>query len=126
MRSLVFADIPGLIEGAHVGAGLGHRFLRHIERCRVLLHLVDLAGEDSVARQVEILGRELELHDPALAERRTMLVGTKLDALADPARLAELRAVAERLGVPACAISAVSGEGIEAMLEEVFLLAGRA
>jgi GTPase involved in cell partitioning and DNA repair len=73
-----------------------------------------------------VLGRELELHDPALAGRRTMLVGTKTDALSDPARLAELHAVADRLGVPACAISSVSGEGVEAMLEEVFRLAGRA
>jgi len=126
MRSLVFADIPGLIEGAHMGAGLGHRFLRHIERCRVLLHLVDLAGEEGVAHQVEVLGRELELHDPSLARRRTMLVGTKIDALTDPVRLDELRAVAGLLGVPACAISAVSGEGVEAMLEEVFRLAERA
>jgi GTP-binding protein len=125
-RSLVFADIPGLIEGAHAGAGLGHRFLRHIERCRVLLHLVDLAGEESVAHQVEVLGRELELHDPTLARRRTMLVGTKLDAVSEPARLEELRTVAAQLSVPACAISAVSGEGIEAMLEEVFRLAERA
>jgi len=125
MRSLVFADIPGLIEGAHAGAGLGHRFLRHIERCRVLLHLVDLAGEEGVARQVEVLGRELELHDPSLAQRRTLLVGTKIDALCDPARLDELRTVAEQLGVPACIISAVSGEGVEAMLEEVFRLAAR-
>jgi GTP-binding protein len=126
LRSLVFADIPGLIEGAHAGAGLGHRFLRHIERCRVLIHLVDLAGEDGVARQVEVLGRELELHDPSLAGRRTLLVGTKIDALTDPARLDELRTVAEQLGVPACIISAVSGEGVEAMLEEVFRLAARA
>ena len=125
LRSLVFADIPGLIEGAHAGAGLGHRFLRHIERCRVLLHLVDLAGEEGVARQVEVLGRELELHDPSLAQRRTLLVGTKTDALCDPARLDELRTVAEQLGVPACIISAVSGEGVEAMLEEVFRLAAR-
>ncbi len=123
-RSLVFADIPGLIEGAHAGAGLGHRFLRHIERCRVLLHLVDLASHETVAYQVEVLSRELEMHDPALAKRRMLLVGTKLDAVSDGTRLDELAAEAVRLGVPFVAISAVSGAGVEGMLDEVFHLAG--
>jgi GTP-binding protein len=125
-RSLVFADIPGLIEGAHAGAGLGHRFLRHIERCRVLLHLVDLASEEPVRRQVEVLRQELALHDPALAGRAAMLVGTKADAVTDPARRAELAAAAAAMGVPWAVISAVSGEGVEGMLEAVFALAGRA
>ena len=124
-RSLVFADIPGLIEGAHAGAGLGHRFLRHIERCRVLLHLVDLASEEPVWRQVEVLRQELALHDPALAERASMLVGTKIDSISDPARRGELERLASEMGLPWTVISAVSGEGIEGMLERVFALAGR-
>ncbi len=124
-RSLVFADIPGLIEGAHAGAGLGHRFLRHIERCRVLLHLVDLASEEPVRRQVEVLRSELALHDPALVEREAMLVGTKADAISDPARRRELAEVAGEMSVPWAVISAVSGEGVESMLEAVFALAGR-
>jgi GTP-binding protein len=124
-RSLVFADIPGLIEGAHAGAGLGHRFLRHIERCRVLLHLVDLANPEPVRHQVEVLRRELALHDPALASRAAMLIGTKADALSNPARPEELAALAMELGVPWTVISAVSGEGIEGMLETVFVLAER-
>ena len=124
-RSLVFADIPGLIEGAHAGAGLGHRFLRHIERCRVLLHLVDLASEEPVRRQVEVLRQELALHDPALAERASMLVGTKIDSISDPARRGELERLASEMGLPWTVISAVSGEGIEGMLERVFALAGR-
>jgi GTP-binding protein len=119
----VFADIPGLIEGAHAGAGLGHRFLRHIERCRVLVHLVDLAGVDPVAEQLEVVRRELELHDPTLLERRAVLVGTKLDALSGPERLEELAAAGRALGMPVTAISAVSGEGLDAMLELVFALA---
>jgi GTPase len=123
MRSLVFADIPGLIEGAHAGAGLGHRFLRHVERCRVLLHLVDLAGAESVAEQVEVVRHELELHDPTLLQRRGVLVGTKLDAAAGAARLAELTAVGATLGVPVAAVSAVSGQGLDALLELVFALA---
>ena len=125
LRSLVFADIPGLIEGAHAGAGLGHRFLKHIERCRVLVHLVDLAGEEGIADQVEVVRRELELHEPALLGRRAVLVGTKLDALADRARLAELATVGAAMGVPAVAISAVSGEGLDALLELVFALAAQ-
>jgi len=123
MRSLVFADIPGLIEGAHAGAGLGHRFLRHIERCRVLVHLVDLAGVDPVAEQLEVVRRELELHDPTLLERRAVLVGTKLDALSGPERLDELTAAGRLLDMPVTAISAVSGKGLDAMLELVFALA---
>jgi GTP-binding protein len=125
MRSLVFADIPGLIEGAHAGAGLGHRFLRHIERCRVLLHLVDLTSPEPVRRQVEILRQELSLHDSSLAARTSMLVGTKADAVIDPTRRAELAGVASELGVASAVISAVSGEGVEGMLELVFALAER-
>jgi GTP-binding protein len=125
LRSLVFADIPGLIEGAHAGAGLGHRFLRHIERCRVLLHLVDLASPEPVRRQVEILQQELSLHDASLAARTSMLVGTKADAVTDPNRRAELSGVASELGVASAVISAVSGEGVEGMLEVVFALAAR-
>jgi len=124
-RSLVFADIPGLIEGAHAGAGLGHRFLRHIERCRILLHLVDLASDVPVRRQVEVLRQELALHDPALAERTAILVGTKADAVSDASRRQELEAVAAGMGLPWTQISAVSGEGVEGMLELVFALAGR-
>lgn len=125
-RSLVFADLPGLIEGAHLGAGLGHRFLRHVERCRVLVHLVDLAGEQSVREQVRVLREELELYDPGLLDRRSLLVGTKVDALSDRARVTELEALAAELGVGWVAISAVSGEGLDRMLEATFALASPA
>ena len=124
-RSLVFADIPGLIAGAHAGAGLGHRFLRHIERCRVLLHLVDLASEEPLRHQVEVLHQELALHDPALASRTSLLVGTKADAATEQARRDELAALAAEMGVGWAVISAVSGEGVEGMLEQVFALAER-
>lgn len=125
-RSLVFADIPGLIEGAHAGAGLGHRFLRHIERCRVLLHLIDLASTDGVADQIAVLRRELELYDPTLVGRQALLVGTKCDALSDPGRRAQLTALAGQLALPWAIISAVTGEGIEGMLEQVFALVRKA
>ena len=122
-RSLVFADLPGLIAGAHQGAGIGHRFLRHVERCRVLLHLVDLAGEQGVREQVQVLRTELELYDPGLLDRRLLLVGTKTDALSDPARVTALEALAAELGVGCIVISAVTGEGLDSMLEATFALA---
>lgn len=125
-RSLVFADIPGLIEGAHAGAGLGHRFLRHIERCRVLLHLVDLASGAVVEDQVRVLRGELERYDPALPERAALLVGTKLDAIPSPSVLEGLASVARKLAMPWRVVSAVSGQGLEEMLEEVFRLATEA
>ncbi len=122
-RSLVFADIPGLIEGAHAGAGLGHRFLRHIERCRVLLHLVDLASQEPLEHQVEVLRRELELFDPGLLHRTFLLVGTKLDAASSRDVGEDLAALATTLGVEWATISAVTGEGVEDFLERVFRLA---
>lgn len=124
MRSLVFADLPGLIEGAHAGAGLGHRFLRHVERCRVLVHLVDLADAGDLTEQLEVVRRELFLHDPSLLQRRVLLVGTKGDAVSVPERRRELADLAASLGVAWTVISAVTGEGLEEMLETVFRLAG--
>src|SRR5947199_9432626 len=88
-KTFVVADIPGLIEGAHEGAGLGDRFLRHIERTKLLLHLVDVSsasGRDSVA-DYESINRELKLYDPRLAERPQIVVATKIDALDDAERL---------------------------------------
>jgi len=125
-RSLVFADIPGLIEGAHAGAGLGHRFLKHIERCRVLVHLVDMADPEPLAAQIEVVRRELEQHDATLLARRLVIVGTKLDAVGDADRTAELETAARRYAAPCAAISAVSGEGLEAMLDLVFAVAASA
>lgn len=125
-RSLVFADIPGLIAGASMGAGLGHRFLKHIERCRMLLHLVDLASAVSPAEQVATVRQELAAFDPQLPQRTTLLVGTKADALASPSREEELALLAERLALSYVVISAVTGSGLEALLREVFDRVGQA
>ncbi len=95
-RTFVVADIPGLIEGAHGGAGFGDRFLRHVERTRLLLHLVDvssLSGRDPVS-DYEVINRELAAYDPQLAERPQFVVATKLDALDEPERLERLREAA--------------------------------
>ncbi len=91
-RSFVVADIPGLIEGAHRGAGLGSRFLRHIERTRLLAHLVDVSessGRDP-ARDFEIVLHELAEFSPDLARKPMILVATKMDVAQDPSRLEAL------------------------------------
>ena len=96
-RTLVVADIPGLIEGAHGGAGLGDRFLRHIERCRLILHLVDPTAEGrSFAQAVDAIDRELALYSPILAEKPQILVLTKKDAVQDAGVTREARREARK------------------------------
>ena len=117
-RTFVVADIPGLIEGAHEGHGLGDRFLRHIERTKLLLHLVDVSsasGRDAVS-DYDVINRELEAYDPRLAERAQFVVATKIDALDEPARLESLRERAQQEGRPFFAISAVAGTGVRELL----------
>ena len=117
-REFVLADIPGLIEGAADGAGIGDRFLGHIERCRVLIHLVDISGDDP-AEAMRIVAGELDAYGAGLAEKPTLVVLNKVD-LADPELVAgfsaELRAAgAERV----FAISGATGEGVSVLLDEV-------
>lgn len=125
-RTFVVADIPGLIEGAHQGHGLGTRFLRHIERTRLLAHLVDVSetsGRDPV-RDFEVVLHELASFSPDLVAKPMLVVATKLDILQDPRRLEALRELAERRGLPFYAVSSLTGQGIEtlkrAMAEAVF------
>jgi GTP-binding protein len=119
--TLVMADIPGLIEGAHEGAGLGIQFLRHVERCPVLVHLVDLAAVSPLGERVDTIRSELEAHSAPLEERPWVLVGTKVDAVDDrEAVLAELTSAAGTHGVQSTAISAVTGEGIDGLLGMLF------
>ncbi len=118
-RSFVVADVPGLIEGAHEGHGLGHQFLRHIERTKVLVHLVDVSGasgRDPVEDFLTIR-RELEFYNPALLEKPQLVAANKLDAVDDPERVTTLEAQARTLGLPFHRISAVTGEGVPALLE---------
>src|SRR5205085_2677364 len=106
-RTFVVADIPGLIEGASEGAGLGDRFLRHVERTKLILHLVDVSsasGRDAVS-DYEIINRELANYDRELAARPQIVVATKLDSLDDPERLENLKAKADSDGKPFFAIS---------------------
>jgi GTP-binding protein len=115
----VIADLPGLIAGAAEGAGLGLQFLRHVERCRVLLHLVDLSNpEGSAAHDLAVVERELAAFNPELLERPRLLAGSKLDA-ALPGRRQELRRAAEERGLPWLEISAATGEGIPRLIAEL-------
>lgn len=117
-RTLVIADIPGLIEGAHAGAGLGDRFLRHIERTKLLLHMVDvssLSGRETVS-DYETVNRELESYNPDLATRPQIVVATKIDALDDADRLESLRTRAEADGKQFFAISSATNRGIKELV----------
>ncbi len=117
-RTLVVADIPGLIEGAHEGAGLGDRFLRHVERTKLLLHLVDvssISGRDAVG-DYETINRELAAYDEQLAARPQIVVATKLDALDEPERLERLRERARADERDFYEISAVTNRGVRELV----------
>jgi GTP-binding protein len=117
-RTFVVADIPGLIEGAHEGAGLGDRFLRHVERTKLLLHLVDVSsasGRDPVA-DYETINRELVAYDARLAERPQAVVATKIDALDEPERLECLKRRAAEDGRPFYEISSVTNRGVRELV----------
>ena len=119
----VIADLPGLIAGAAQGAGLGTRFLRHVERCRVLLHLVDLGPQpeeagSKVEEAIDTISAELGAFNEDLLRRPRILCGSKLD-IADDDRRREFHELAARRGVPAFEISAVAGAGLAALVREL-------
>jgi GTP-binding protein len=124
-RSYVVADIPGIIEGAHEGHGLGIQFLRHIERTRLLVHLVDVSeesGRDPV-EDFEIILKELASYSETLAAKPMIVVATKMDVAQDRARVDALRDLAKERGLAFFEISSATGQGIEelkfAMAERV-------
>ena len=130
-RSFVVADIPGLMEGAHLGHGLGVQFLRHIERTRLLAHLVDVSdatGRDPV-HDFEVVMEELRSFSADLAGKPMLVVAAKLDAVQDTARVASLQRMARRLRLPFFKISSVTGQGLaelkRAMAERVLSLEPR-
>jgi GTP-binding protein len=110
-ETFVVADIPGLIEGAHEGHGLGDQFLRHVERCAVLLHLVDLSANETPEHDAEVIAHELELYSQLLAQKPRIVCGSKLDS-AIPGNSDKLRAYAAKHGYDYHEISAVVGEGV--------------
>jgi len=114
-ESFVVADMPGLIEGAHLGTGLGVQFLRHIERTRVLVHLVDVSdgsGRPDPIEDFKVINAELENFGHGLAEKPMIVVASKID-VANPEKLKRLATSAKRRKLEFHAISAVTGEGIE-------------
>jgi GTP-binding protein len=116
-QSFVVADIPGLIEGAHEGIGLGDQFLKHVERTRVLFHLVDLSDASaSPVERARTVERELEAYGAGLPEKPVVFVGTKCDIASDPEAEGALRAYAHERDVPYYRISAATHEGLRPLL----------
>jgi GTP-binding protein len=110
--TFVVADIPGLIAGAHEGHGLGDQFLRHVERCSILVHLVDLSANEHPEKDAEVIARELGLYSEKLAGKPRIVCGSKLDSAIE-GNSAKLRAYAEKHGYPYHEISAVVGTGVK-------------
>lgn len=117
-REFVLADIPGLIEGAHEGHGLGDRFLGHVERCRVLLHLIDATGED-VAKAYRTIRHELEAYGAGLDEKPEILVLSKADAVTKEEMAEQIKRLKRVAKKTPHAISAVSRQGIDTILREL-------
>jgi GTP-binding protein len=118
-RSFVVADVPGLIEGAHEGHGLGDRFLRHIERTKVLIHLVDVSGASgrNPVQDFEVIQRELALFDAQVAAKPQLVAANKLDAVDDAAGVKALEKRVKKARLPFFKISGVTGEGLDLLLE---------
>jgi GTP-binding protein len=119
--TFVVADIPGLIEGAHLGHGLGTQFLRHIERTRLLIHLVDVSetsGRDPVS-DFHVIMAELASFSPNLLKKPMFLVASKIDVAQNPERIARLRELAAAEGLKFFEISSVTGQGLETLLREM-------
>jgi len=118
-HEFVLADIPGLVEGAHEGVGLGHRFLGHVERCQVLLHLVDGTADDPIGNW-QTIRRELSAYDDDLGEKQEITAISKADSL-DPDRIATLTAELNAAGADDVqAISSVSGQGMTKLLRQLY------
>lgn len=121
-QSFVLADLPGLIEGAHEGSGLGHKFLRHVERTRLLIHVVDIAeteGRDAI-NDFDVINRELKLYNPELAKRPQIIAANKIDALQNPERLERFKAEMNRRGYEVFEISAATNKGVDALMYHTY------
>jgi GTP-binding protein len=121
-RSFVVADVPGLIEGAHRGLGLGHQFLRHLERTRLLVHLIDVSGASGrdPVDDFDTIQRELELYRPELAGKPALAAANKMDVASDPKLVRRLSAHLKKRGIALHRISAVTGDGVPALVEEMW------
>lgn len=117
-RAFVAADIPGLIEGASDGLGLGHEFLKHVDRCRLLIHVVDVSGREgrNPIEDIELINRELEQYSPELASRKQIVAANKID-LVDPCELDEFRIYCDNNGYDCVFISVATGENVRELIE---------
>ncbi|HEY3111381.1 MAG TPA: GTPase ObgE [Chloroflexota bacterium] len=120
-EQLVLADVPGLIEGAHMGVGLGHSFLRHVERTRVLIHLLDGTGDDPI-QAFDAINAELELFDPALRRKPQVVAVNKVDLPEVRARLPDLERALEEHGIAVMPISAATGESVRPLMQRALTL----
>jgi len=120
-RTFVVADLPGLIEGAHLGAGLGIRFLRHVERTRLIVHLIDTSDSnvDDPVHSFQVINGELEAFSPSLVEKPMIVVATKLDATTEKTRLEELQAFCKQRNLEFHSISAVAGDGVKDLVRSI-------
>jgi GTP-binding protein len=120
-RTFVVADLPGLIEGAHLGAGLGIRFLRHVERTRLIVHLIDTSDSsvDDPVHSFQVINGELESFSPSLVEKPMIVVATKLDATTDRTHLEELEKFCKQRSLEFHAISAATGEGVKDLVRSI-------
>ena len=116
-RSFVLSDLPGLIEGAHRGAGLGHRFLKHMARCRAIIHLVDAAQDRDLAADFDAINRELELFDPALGRKPQVVAANKIDIPEARERAEALQRQLKRRKIGVHLVSGATGEGLDALLD---------
>lgn len=127
-RDFVVADVPGLIEGAHEGHGLGHQFLRHIERTKVIIHLVDVSGASGrdPVEDFDTIRKELELYNPALLKKPHLVAANKIDAVDDPKRVTALEKRAKKLKLKFFQISAVTGAGVKELVEAAWPIIAKA
>lgn len=127
-RDFVVADVPGLIEGAHEGHGLGHQFLRHIERTKVIIHLVDVSGASGrdPVDDFDTIRKELELYNPELLKKPHLVAANKIDAVDDPKRVTALEKRAKKLKLKFFQISAVAGTGVKELVEAAWPIIAKA
>ncbi|MDD4125299.1 MAG: GTPase ObgE [Eubacteriales bacterium] len=120
-KSFVMADIPGLVEGASEGKGLGHEFLRHIDRCRLLVHVFDISAAErpDPLEDIKTINRELKKYSPELAKRPQILAANKIDIDCDKEKLKKIKAYAARKKQPVFLVSAALGEGLDELLERI-------
>jgi GTPase len=124
MKTFVLAEIPGLVDGAHLGRGLGHEFLRHAERTKILLHLVD-GGAPNVVDNMGNLNSELAMYKPEMAQKPQLVAVNKIDLPEVVARLPEISGIFKSLGIKVFFISAVTGQGLSELIQEIVTMLDR-